>query len=308
MTDARSALRTGLIVFTALLAGCAERPPTPGQNRAASSPERRIIQAHRGAGNLAPENTLPTFKLAWSMGVIPEADVRTTRDGVIVAFHDTTFKRLVRNASSSLQKQGVSDLTWSELSRLDVGAYKGPAFEGQHVPRIEDAFAAMKGRPERRLYLDVKDVPLETMADMARRYGVDRQVILASTHDDLVRRWKELLPTSHTLLWMGGTQASLAARLDKLRESGFAGVTQLQIHVNVGDLARDDPFDPPSDFLRSVAEELHQRGILFQVLPRNTQDRSAYVRLMELGVDSFATDDPRVALDAVTEYTARRHD
>jgi len=308
MTCAHTAVHTGLIIAATVLAGCAAAPDARTPDPAAPSRERRIIQAHRGAGDLAPENTLPTFELAWKIGVVPEADVRTTRDGVIVAFHDANFKRLVKDASPSLQKQGVYDLTWEELSRLDVGAWKGPAFAGQRVPKIEDAFAAMKNRPQRWLYLDVKEVPLETMADLARRYGVERQVILASTRDELIRRWKELLPASQTLLWMGGTQARLTERLDKLRESGFAGVTQLQIHVNVGDLASDEPFDPPSIFLRRVGEELHQRGILFQVLPRNTRDAAAYERLMDLGVGSFATDDPQVALGAMADYTARRRE
>ena len=42
-----------------------------------------IIQSHRGAGELAPENSRESFELAWSLGTIPEADLRTSKDGVI---------------------------------------------------------------------------------------------------------------------------------------------------------------------------------------------------------------------------------
>lgn len=285
-------------------AGCSElsgmNPP-----RDASVPAC-IIQAHRGAGNLAPENTLPSFELAWQLGVVPEADVRTTRDGVIVAFHDKDFKRIVKGASPELAARSVADLTWEELSRLDVGAYKGEEFTGQHPPKIEDVFIAMKARPGRLLYLDIKDVDLQRLADMARKHGVVKKILLASTDDALIHRWKKLLPQSGTLLWMGGNEAKLTPRLRKWRELNFTDVTQLQIHVTVGDLNSDEPFDPSSTFLRGVAAELERHGVLFQVLPKNTSDPGAYTKLMELGVDSFATDDPKVAVKATDEYLARR--
>src|SRR5438309_9548772 len=55
-----------------------------------------IVQAHRGAGELAEENTLEAFQLGWKLGCVPESDLRTTRDGVIVAFHDDNFSRVVK--------------------------------------------------------------------------------------------------------------------------------------------------------------------------------------------------------------------
>lgn len=295
-----------LILFASIgLAGCTNIG-SPASARHRSAPGPCIIQAHRGAGDLAPENTLPTFELAWSLGVIPEADVRTTRDSVIVAFHDKDFKRVVQTAPPELADKSVRDLTWEELLQLDVGAYKGTEFEGQRIPRMDKVFAAMRHRPKRWLYLDIKDVDLEQLAGMVREYGIQRQVILASTHDELIRRWMELLPNSRTLLWMGGTEARLKQRLDKLRDANFSGVTQLQIHVKVGSLDSPEPFEPSSDFLRNLAEELESRKILFQVLPRNTRDAAAYTRLMELGVDSFATDDPEVALRAAEDYRAKQ--
>src|SRR5262245_42707714 len=66
-----------------------------------------IIQCHRGAGELKPENTLEAFQLGWNWGTIPECDMQTTRDGVIVTFHDGNFKRVVKDASPELQKKGV---------------------------------------------------------------------------------------------------------------------------------------------------------------------------------------------------------
>lgn len=266
---------------------------------------RFVIQSHRGAGKLAPENTIEAFELAWSIGSVPEADVRTTKDGECVAFHDANFKRLVKDAPADLQAKSIGDLAWAEITKLDVGSWMGSEFAGQRVPRIRDVFGIMRDRPERWLYLDVKDVALDQLADLARRQGVSRQVILASTHHDQVAKWKELLPDSQTLLWMGEPEAKLAERFRLLRESDFKGVTQLQIHVQVGDLNADEPFRPSSAFLRAVGVELRQREILFQVLPRGRDDSPVYGRFMDLGVESFATDDPRAALQAVSDYHSR---
>lgn len=295
--------RLALVACTILIAtGCSELDRMAGSREQYAPPV--IIQAHRGAGELAPENTLPSFELAWQMGAVPEADVRTTRDGVMVAFHDNNFQRLIKDASPELARQGVGDLTWSDLSKLDVGAYKGDEFAGQRVPRMDDVFAAMRSRPGRLIYLDIKDVELEKMSAVLRQNHVDRQCILASTDESIIRRWKEILPTSKTLLWMGGSEAKLNARLSKLRDANFAGVDQLQVHVHVTNLQDADPFTPSSSFLRSLAAELESRGILFQVLP-DSKDVAAYEKLLEMGVDSFATDFPKVALLAAQQAGRR---
>jgi len=47
------------------------------------------LQGHRGARGLAPENTLPAFARALSIGVTTlELDVGVTRDGVVVVSHE----------------------------------------------------------------------------------------------------------------------------------------------------------------------------------------------------------------------------
>lgn len=264
-----------------------------------------IVQSHRGAGKLAPENTLEAFDLGWKLGTVPEADVRATRDDVPVAFHDDTFARLVKDAPAELRALGVGDLSWEELSRLDVGAYLGEQFAGQRIPKIEAVFAAMRGRPERGLYLDIKIASLESLAALARESGVSEQVILASTDYSLIRQWKQLAPESKTLLWMGSPEPRLRERMEELKAADFEGITQLQIHVRMGDLSAADPFKPSSEFLREVARELEPRGILFQALPMGLDTVEVYHRLMDLGVQSFATDDPEVTLDAVETYRGR---
>ena len=257
-----------------------------------------VVQSHRGAGHLAAENTLEAFELGWSLGTWPEADLRTTRDGVIVTFHDENFSRVVKDASPELKTKGAKDLTWEELSALDVG-------DGRRVTTLEPVFERMKGHPERHLYLDIKNVDLEKLAVKVKAHDVETQVALASTKYSIIRKWKSLAPASHTLLWMGGTEEELKGRLAELREANFADVTQLQVHVRLkpkADPAGADAFSVSDAFLIETGRELRARSILFQALPWGASDPKVYARLLDLGVMSFATDFPKQTLEAVRRF------
>jgi glycerophosphoryl diester phosphodiesterase len=278
-------------------------PVSSSAQDAQAGPTPIIVQSHRGAGVLAPENTIAAFELGWKLGTIPEADVRTTQDGVIVAFHDADFSRVVHDAPPELKKKGVKDVTFRELAALEVGAEGQKGFERRHVSSLEEVFALMRGTPGRRLYLDIKQVELPKLAALVRSSGVESQVILASTKLEIVRSWRALLPGSHTLLWMGGTEESLRERIEGLRQSGFAGVTQLQVHINqVKDSAGVVTIQPSEAFLREIAAELKPRRILFQALPWAGSDPEIYRRLLALGVESFATDYPDVTMKVMREY------
>jgi len=263
-----------------------------------------IVQSHRGAGRLGSDNTLEAFEMGWAMGAVPEADVRTTSDGVLVAFHDSTPQRVAPDAPSDLRGLTVGELTWDQLSELDVGAWRGPEFAGQRVPRVDAIFRALHGRTERMLYIDVKDVALDRVAALAREIGVEKQIILASNRYEHIREWRRIVPEGETLLWLGEPEPRRRERVADLVRVGFEAITQLQFHVWVADLCAADPFEPSSGFIRETAGEARGRGILFQALPWNAESIEVYHRLMDLGVESFASDDPRMALEAMRAYGA----
>jgi len=267
-----------------------------------------VIQSHRGAGELSEENTPEAFELGWKLNTIPEADVRTTKDGVIVAFHDKNFARVVKGASEELKKQGVEHLSFAELQKLDVGSWKGEQFAGRRVSRMSDIFALMKGKPQRKLYLDIKQVDFPQLAGEVKGAGIESQVIFASTKYDQIRQWRKLIPQGRTLLWMGGTEEKLRARLDELRKTAFADISEVQIHTHLkgdaSEIKRDsvDPFKEPDAFLIEAGNELRSRGLLFQTLPYGGSTKDIYWKLLDLGLMSFATDHPDVTWDAVKAY------
>ena len=257
-----------------------------------------MIQSHRGAGELSPENSKESFELAWSLGTIPEADIRTTKDGIIVAFHDNNFARILPSESEEMKKKGIVDFTWDEITHFDIGAWKGDSFKGQKVPCMEDVFAMLKADPKRRIYVDIKNVDLKQLAEQAHAAGVASRLILASTVPSIIREWKALAPDSLTLHWMGGEEKVLAERLAKLEQENFAGIDQLQIHVKT----TPGGITPSPEFLESTGATLRSHGILFQTLPWQSRDPALFRQLMDLGVASFATDYPDVAAEAVKSY------
>ncbi|WP_158277488.1 glycerophosphodiester phosphodiesterase family protein [Opitutus sp. ER46] len=278
--------------------------------------EQIVVQGHRGVGELAEENTIEAFEMAWGMGIYPESDLRMTKDGVIVPFHDNDFRRVVKDAPPELARKGVKDLTFAELSELDVGSWKGEQYKGRRVIPMSAVFERMRGRPERHLYMDVKKIDFAKLAAEIHKYGIEKQVILASRLPDELRQWKKLVPESGTLLWVHGTEKEIRRDFAAYRKTGFEGFTQVQIHVfpkvsdnnyatRVDESSSDNPFRLRNDFLREIGEELRQHGVIFQAFPYTT-DPTAYGQLLDLGVMSFATDHPDVTMRELKAYYAKR--
>jgi len=286
------------------VAGCAAAP---------AGKEPFNIQAHRGAGLARPENTLESFKWSWNHeGITPEADLRVTKDGAIVTYHDKNFNRIAPQVDKSIRGKKIEDLTWSQIKDIDVGSFRGEQFKGQRIPLLENVFKAMEKHPERLIYLDIKEMKTEDyprLAKMIEKHGLVRQCIFTTSHYDLIRQWNKIEPDSPTMLWVSTHKnpAKENAKLAEVRAENFAGLTFLQIHVHpkdgTFDPAATEPFKYPSlDFLKSIRAELAEHGVNFQMLPWKSQDPAIFDYLLEFGAQSFATDYPEVTFNAVQEF------
>lgn len=88
--------------------------------------------AHRGAGKLAPENTLAAFRTGAHFGYRAfECDVKLSADGVPFLLHDDTLQR-----TSNGHGLG-GNLAWSELSRLDAGSWHSRQFAGEPLATLQ---------------------------------------------------------------------------------------------------------------------------------------------------------------------------
>ena len=92
--------------------------------------------AHRGAGKIAPENTLAAIRVGAQNGFrMMEYDVKLSRDAVPVLLHDDELDRTSND-------QGIaSRLTLAELSALDFGAWHSSAYAGEPMPTLSSIAA-----------------------------------------------------------------------------------------------------------------------------------------------------------------------
>jgi glycerophosphoryl diester phosphodiesterase len=89
--------------------------------------------AHRGAGKLAPENTLAAFRLGARHGYrMFECDAKLSADGVPFLVHDATLDR-------TTNAQGIAgERPWSELAQLDAGGWHSRQFAGEPLCTLEN--------------------------------------------------------------------------------------------------------------------------------------------------------------------------
>ena len=88
--------------------------------------------AHRGAGKLAPENTLAAFKRGAREGYrMFECDVKLSSDGVPFLLHDDTLERTTNGFGIAGQQ------TWQALSQLDAGSWHSSLYASEPIPSLD---------------------------------------------------------------------------------------------------------------------------------------------------------------------------
>ena len=180
--------------------------------------------AHRGAGKLAPENTLAAFRVGASHGYrMFECDVKLSSDGVPFLMHDATLQRTT-NARAKLGAGNSAvggDHPWGTLSQLDAGSWHSRAFAGEPLPTL-DAVAAFCIRNGYFLNIEIKPTPGtahhtgEVVAREAARLWAGQTVppLLTSFEPDALRGAMDVqpeLPRGLLLdtLWTGWLETAL---------------------------------------------------------------------------------------------------
>ena len=88
--------------------------------------------AHRGAGKLAPENTLAAFRLGAQYGYrMFECDAKLSADDEVFLMHDATLERTTNGHGTGGEQR------WHQLSQLDAGSWHSRTWTGEPLPRLE---------------------------------------------------------------------------------------------------------------------------------------------------------------------------
>jgi glycerophosphoryl diester phosphodiesterase len=237
--------------------------------------------AHRGAGKLAPENTLAAFRVGAAHGYAAfECDVKLSADGVPFLLHDATLDR-------TTNARGVAgERSWAELSRLDAGRWHGRAWAGEPIPTL-DAVAAFSLANGHALNIEIKPTPGterrtgEVVAREAARQWQGRAVppLLSSFKTEALEGARDSAP-----------QLPRALLLDSLHAGWFEQARSLGCVAVVANF---------NLYSREMVERLHGAGLW--ALAYTVNDPSPARWLLGLGLDGLITD----AVDRFSPHAGR---
>lgn len=237
----------------------------------------RVI-AHRGGALLAAENSAAAFGAAAAAGAdIVETDVRRTKDGVLVCFHDDSLLRLAGDARK------VTDLDLASLRDL--------------VPNVLTLPEAMAASAPLGLLLDVKlrdEAILATVLAAVEKGRATARVIFGLRGLSAIKALRNLRADAEILAFLDDPDSTPAARTagadwfrlweGDLSEARISAVRRqgLRLAVMVGqprDTARPDEWPP---------------------FPVGKIDEAGLAALTAFKPDAILLDDPRLVVTAMS--------
>ena len=218
--------------------------------------------AHRGDSIRHPDNTVEAIQSGWEMGAdVVEVDVRMTREGVLVLFHD-----------ADLNKRPIADMTHKEL---DAATPK------YRVPTMKEGLLAAVS--DKALLLDLKDEREEFLKQVLEQAEDSTipgsRVMLQSTSLKVLGFLRQHAPNGTELFYVTNLKTrgepSVAGELaNALAEVGLQGVTaQGRQFVN-----------------KAYVAAFHKKGLKYYVWTINPPDRIQHY--VGIGVDGIISDDP----------------
>lgn len=231
-----------------------------------------LVIAHRGARDVAPENTLAAFEAAIEAdadGI--ELDVARCATGEIVVIHDDTLDRTTNGSGA------VAETPFYTLRALDAGAWFGPAFAGQRVPTLQEVLDLFGHRV--RINIEIKGRALkgdgieDEIAEMVEARKLRDEVIISSFNPAALLRMRRAAPDlRRALLYAPDMPLYLAQPVS----APLVWPNALHPHFSQVNAA----------MLRAV----RQLGLRVNVWTVN--DCAEMERLITLGVDGIITDHP----------------
>ena len=291
------------------------------------------LQGHRGARGLAPENTLPAFAAALSLGVSTlELDTAITKDGVVVVSHDARLNPDITRGTDgrwlNASTRAVRELTLDDLGHFDVGRIKPGSdysrrFPDQkrmdkvYMPTLAQVFqlARRAGNSEVRFNIEIKtspEKPGDTLApeDFARallalieREGMGSRVIIQSFDWRALKTVQELAPKIPTGYLSAQQRFLDNIAAGKAEDSAWTAGIQFSDHGSIPKMVKAaggaiwSPNYP--ELSAELVKEAHALGL--QVVPWTVNKTEDMARLIDWGVDGLITDRPDFLREVMAE-------
>jgi glycerophosphoryl diester phosphodiesterase len=257
----------------------ASEPNLPALKLVAS--QRPLVIGHRGYCQFAPENTLPSFKLAMAAGAdLVELDYYHSKDGKLVVIHDHELDRTTDATNRWAQKKiKVETKTAAEIQRLDAGSWFDPKYAGTRIPLLAEALDTIQEGAV--TLIERKAGAPADCINLLREKGLINRVVVQSFDWEYLRAFHEQEPEQ--VLGALGPPERLAdgqkpsgipkelnaAWLDELQKTG-AKVAVWSQKVS-----------------REAVQLAHQRGLKVWVYTIN--DPAQANELLDMGVDGIIT-------------------
>lgn len=243
--------------------------------------DRPLVFAHRGARDIAPENTLAAFQAALDVGADGiELDVCRCASGEIVVIHDDSVDRTTNSSGS------VATIKLAALKALDAGAWFDARFAGETIPTLREVFEFVNGRML--MNIEIKGRALRgdsiesEIAELVRHFGMDDRVILSSFNPAALVRARQAAPhLPRGMLFARPYPAALSIAWMR------PWVRPQALHPHFSEVT-------PAWLARA-----RRRG--YRVNPWTINEEADLWRLAQMGVDSLITDHPALALRIVRE-------
>ncbi len=226
--------------------------------------------AHRGAGKLAPENTLAAFRLGAQHGYrMAECDAKLSADGLSFLLHDDTLDRTTDGSGIA------GEHPWSSLSQRDAGSWHSRRYAGEPLPTLQGVARFCQANA---FMLNIEIKPTTGLEEVT-----GRAVAL-----EAARLWDSAkvppLLTSFQPHALAGAKASApdlprGLLLETLWDGWFTVARQLECVAVVCDQVLWDP---------EVMGVVHEAGM--RAMAYTVNEPTSAERLMALGIDGLITD------------------
>ncbi len=222
--------------------------------------------AHMGSCAVAPENTIPAYKIAGEsgkyMGV--ECDVHETKDGVLVLIHDNTIDRTTNQSGS------VSSLTYEELQKATINSGSNHTlYQGLTIPTLKDYLYICKIYGVRPV-LHIKSLSstgYQKVVDLLNEVGIKNRAIITGGLNPM-KKFKSIDSTLD-IYW-----------LCYMTDSNIETAKGLGINMNV-------PID--SNVTQTRIEQAHAKGLRVGAYTVTANDMERAKRLFNKGIDFVTT-------------------
>ncbi|MCY0868409.1 MAG: glycerophosphodiester phosphodiesterase [Desulfurococcus sp.] len=219
------------------------------------------VVGHRGAGGIAPENTLKAVEAGVKAGAdIVEIDVRATRDGRIVVFHDANLKRLAG------VERSIRDVDFEWL-RSNV------RINGEVIPLLEEVLELVDGRAG--VFIEVKEAEAtKRTVELIEFYKALSNVAVISFLEEVLVEVRRLNPSVAT----GLIYYMPLGKITRARELGASIVL-------------------PYYRIATARANRLARKLGLKVVAWTINNPSDMVKAYKAGVDGIATDYPDRAVE-----------